>query len=106
LGEDNEFILPPKRISLLNEHGAKGFETEGYLLRPAPGEKPSIHRWSYWKPDGADAICLAWTTGFSGLTMKLHPDGDTLKGEAKSFRDFPGRRQTAKVVAHKINCNK
>ena len=104
LGEDAKFITPPSRISLSMERGSRGFEAEGYLLRPAPGGQPSIHRSSFWKIDGTDTITLVWTTGFSGLEMKLHLEGDTLKGQAGTFWDFPRTRQKAEVVARRIGC--
>lgn len=50
LGEDAEFITPPRRIQLFAEKGTKGWEAEGYVVRPAPGIPRSIHRGSYWLP--------------------------------------------------------
>jgi len=106
LGEDAEFITPPRRIQILAEHGSKGFEQDGYLVRPAPGVHRSIHRASYWVPEGPKAIEVVWTTGFSGLTMRLNLEGETLRGKATTFWDFPRREQTAEVVAHKVDCGK
>jgi hypothetical protein len=106
LGEDGEFITPPSRIQILAERGNKGFEQEGYLVRPASGVPRSIHRASYWVPKGPNTIEIIWTTGFSGLTMRLDHEGETLKGKATSFWDFPRRKQTADVVAHKVDCGK
>lgn len=105
LGEDAIFITPPSRIQLLAEHGTKGFENRGYLVRPAPGTSPSIHRNSYWNPTGAKTLEIAWTTRFSGLTMKLSVEGETLKGKAESFWDFPRPRQTAHISAPKVDCD-
>jgi hypothetical protein len=104
-GEDAVFIAPPARIQILAERGTKGFENGKYLVRPAPGVPPSIHRASFWKPVGPKTIEIVWTTGFSGLTMKLSLEGDTLKGKASTFWDFPRGGQTAPVVAPKVDCN-
>jgi hypothetical protein len=106
LGEDAEFITPPRRIEILAEHGTKGFEQNGYLVRPAPGVPRSIHRGSYWVPKGPNAVEVVWTTGFSGLSMHLNLEGETLRGKATTFWDFPRRTQTAEVVAHKVDCGK
>lgn len=104
LGEDAVFITPPQRIQILAERGTRGFESNGYLVRPAPGVAPSIHRMSYWEPTGAKTIRVAWTTGFSGLTMQLSVEGNTLKGKAETFWDFTRARQTARISAPKIDC--
>jgi hypothetical protein len=106
LGEDNVFITPPVRIEIMPEKGSKGFEVNGYLVRPAPGVSPSIHRASYWRPTGKTTIEIVWTTGFSGLSMKLHVEREALKGKAKPFWDFPRWGQTAHVLAHKIDCGR
>ena len=106
LGEDMEFITPPKRIQIFGEHGSRGFETNGYLVRPAPGFPRTIHRASYWVPKGKDGIEVVWTTGFSGLVMDLKVEAGTLRGEAESFWDFPRKRQKAHVFAYKVDCGK
>src|SRR5215813_12236392 len=41
LGEDSVFITPPSRIQLFAEKGTQGWESEGYLVKPAPGVKPA-----------------------------------------------------------------
>lgn len=104
LGEDEEFITPPHRIQLFAERGTEGWEKEGYLVRPAPGARASIHRGSYWLPKGKRSIEIVWTTGLSGLTMELKVDGDVLRGKAKSHWDFARKQQTADVVARKVEC--
>ena len=104
LGEDSVFATPPKRIILLGEKGSNHFESNGYLLRPAPGEEPSIHRSAYWRLEGTDKLILVWTTGFSGVEVKLHRQGDALVGKAEPFWDFPRRGRKSKAVAQRIEC--
>jgi hypothetical protein len=104
LGEDETFITPPQRIQILAERGSVGFEKNGYLVRPAPGFSKSIHRASYWESPGPRTIEIVFTTGFSGLSMKLKVEGETLRGEAKTHWDFPRRKQTAQVNAHRTEC--
>lgn len=103
---DIVFITPPKDIYLSKEHGKDGFEKRGYLIRPVTGTKASIHRWSYWAMEEDGAVSLVWTTGFSGLTMKLTPEQKTrdLKGTARTFWDFGRPEQTAEVNAVRIEC--
>jgi hypothetical protein len=103
IGEDYEFITPPHRVQLLAERGTQGWEQDGYIVKPAPGVRPSIHRGSYWRPQ-KESIEIVWTTGFSGLSMDLKVEGDVMRGEAKSFWDFPRREQKSDVVARKVDC--
>jgi hypothetical protein len=104
LGEDEVFITPPQRIQLLAEPGSVGFEKNGYLVRPAPGFPNSIHRASYWNSTGPRTIEVVFTTGTSGLSMKLKVEGETLRGEAKTHWDFLRGKQTAQVNARKTEC--
>jgi len=106
IGEDAVFITPPHRIQLFAEKGTKGWEAEGYIVKAAPGVPPSIHRGSYWRPKKGQWIEIVWTTGFSGLVMGMKVEGDVLRGEAKSFWDFPRKQQKADVVARKVDCQK
>ena len=98
------FITPPERIELLAERGSQGSEIRGYMVRPAPGVPKSVHRFTYWRPTGPNKIEVMFTTGLSGLEMQLTLKGDTLEGKANTFWDFLRRRQTARVIAHKIKC--
>jgi hypothetical protein len=104
LGEDLEFITPPTRIQLFAEHDTDGFDREAYVARPASGVSRSVHRDSYWKPKGPKSIEISWTTGFSGLTMGLTVERNSLQGTAFSFWDFGRKRQTAHVSAPKVDC--
>jgi len=104
LGGDSAYITPPRAIQLFAEQGTKSIETNGYVLRPAPGARPSIHKASYWRIQGLDSIELVWSTGFSGLTMLLQPQGQDLRGKAKTSWDFNRTEQTAEVLAQRITC--
>lgn len=107
LGEDEEFITPPRRIQLFATKGTEGREAEGYLVRPAPGIQPSIHRETYWLPKGPKTLEIVWTTGLSGLMMQLKTsDAEILRGKAATFWDFSRKKQTAEVVAQRVDCGK
>jgi hypothetical protein len=102
--EEAVFITPPPRIDLLAERGTQGKEKNGYLVRPAPGVTQSVHRSTFWMPIGPKKIEVVFTTGTSGLYMRLTVQGGKLQGNAKTFWDFRRRRQTAHVIAHKTDC--
>src|SRR5258708_3460116 len=104
LGEDAVFITPPHRVELLAERGTQGWESHGFIVRPAPGVPASIHRGSYWLPKGPRSIEVVWTTGLSGLVMELTIIGEELKGKAKTHWDFLREQQKADVVARKVEC--
>jgi len=107
LGEDEEFITPPHRIQLFAIKGTEGREAEGYLVRPAPGIPPSVHREAYWLPKGPKTLEIVWTTGLSFLTMQLKTsDAEILRGKAATFWDFSRKKQTAEVVAQRVDCGK
>jgi hypothetical protein len=104
LGQDAIFVTPPHRIQLFAERGTQGWQSEGYVVQPAPGVESSIHRGSYWSPKSSQSIEIVWTTGFSGLVMILKIERTDLRGEAESFWDFPRTRQKADVIARKVEC--
>jgi len=106
LGRDSAYITPPRAIQLFAEQGTKSIETNGYVLRPAPGARPSIHKASYWRIKGPEGVELVWSTGFSGLTMLLRPEGQNLRGQARTSWDFNRTAQTADVFAQRIACAK
>lgn len=107
LGDDEEFITPPTRIQLFAEKGTEGWESEGYIVRAAPGIKPSIHRGAYWLPKGSKSLKIVFTTGFSGLAMDLKTaDAETLHGKATTFWDSDRKKQTAEVTAHRAPCGR
>lgn len=56
LGEDAVFVTLPHRIQLFAERGTQGWESEGYVVKPAPGVEPSIHRGSYWSPKSSQSL--------------------------------------------------
>jgi len=104
IGEDTIFSWPPRSIELQAVKGTRTFEDHGWLVRPAPGVRPSVHDFSFFETRGSDSIDVVWTTGFSGLTMRLGRVGDTLRGQARTFWDFPRTAQTAEVLLARISC--
>jgi hypothetical protein len=108
-GEDTKYVTPLSRIRLLSEHGTKGFEQDGFLLRTIPRkeEAPAGSRESsYWLARSTNQIYLIWTDGFTGVTLMLEKKGDELSGWAYPHFDaaklIPRR---AHVVARRIACD-
>jgi hypothetical protein len=103
-GEAAECITPPSRIQLLAEKGKEGSESKGYVVRSTPGVSWNDGRPFFWLPKGSHSIEIHWTPGYCGVVMDLTVDGDTLKGKAGTFSDYPRERQTADVIGKKVNC--
>ncbi len=59
-----------------------------------------------WKQVGRDSVHIYWSTGFSGVELRLvHVSPDTLHGVAEAFYDVIGPVEpTAPAVAWKIPC--
>ncbi len=104
LGEDTIFSTPPSRIEVLPTKGAKGFESRGWRVVPAPGTTRSVHGFAYLTPLKADSVRIAWSTGFSGLTLRLAIKGDSLGGQAETFWDFDRPHQTANATLTRVAC--
>lgn len=103
---DSLFVTPPPRIQLHSTAGkGLGDRPQDLALTPAPGALPSVHRYSSWEWIGPDSIELSWTTGFSGLRMRLAVGGPALRGTAETFWDFTRDRQRAQVVATRVACD-
>jgi hypothetical protein len=98
LGADTIETIPPARIELLADTVTSGRGRGAWIIRPAPGAGASYHRFvSFYRPAPADSLDLTWTTGFSGLRMRVARSGTELVGWAQTFWDFERTRQRAPV---------
>ena len=104
LGADTIFSTPPKTIEIPAVRGTASFEAGGWIVRPAPGVRPSIHRFSYLVFVAPDSVRIVWTTGFSGLTMRLGLKGGSLRGTAETFWDFGRPPQVAQATLTHARC--
>lgn len=106
LGGDTVFLQPPSRIELDTTMGTvRGGRVRGYGLQPAPGARPSVHRYAYWTVSDSLGVRLVWTNGLSGVRMLLQPQGNTLRGTAETFWDFDRPKQTTGAVASPVACS-
>ncbi len=103
MGEDTQFATPPRGVELRLQRGTEGFEQEGLLIRTIPSD-PAPRRSSFWLPHGHNGLDLIWTTGFSGVSLRLTRNGRELRGWAHAFFDFPRPPHVAHVTARPINC--
>ncbi len=103
MGEDTRFATPPSRVELRLQRGRDGFEQNGLLIRTIPSD-PASRRSSFWLPQGNNGLDLIWTTGFSGVSLRLTRHGKELRGWAHAFFDFPRPPHVAHVTARPINC--
>ena len=108
LGEDTIFSTPPTtvRFSRVKSFGFGSYNGRlSFRVLPANGASMSVHGPGYWTPiRGTDSVSIVWTTGFSGLTMKLAVARDTLHGVAQTFWDFPRPPQTSQVTGRRVVC--
>lgn len=103
LGTDSVFITPPARIELTADSSIDARPT-GLVVRPAPGTRATIHRFVYWERLGPDSLRIVFSTGFSGVLMRLARSGETLRGSARTFWDAQRPVQTSAVTATPIPC--
>jgi hypothetical protein len=102
-GADTIYIAPPSRVRFDTVRAERS--SDRFAMTTAPGALPSVHRFAIWWPVGGDSVGLIWSTGFSGLRMKLGGQPDELRGEAEAFWDFPRDPLTAEVTARRVSCD-
>ena len=100
---DSIFVTPPAKIEFKEEGGQEG--RYRWPVLPANGAEPSIHNIAYFQAIGTDSLMIVWSTGYSGLFMRLAVAEDTLRGTAKTFWDFDRPQQTASVILVRIDCH-
>jgi hypothetical protein len=103
MGEDTQFATPPQRVELQLQHGTDGFEQNGLLIRTIPLGTAS-RRASFWLPQDRNSVDLIWTSGFSGVSLRLARHGKELRGWAHAHFDFPRPPHMAHVTARPIAC--
>lgn len=96
--EESKFSEPPAHVVLI-WNGPKKRHTVGAI----PGTTPSIHTVNSWAVVD-EGITVSWSTGFSGVVMKLHPVGTNLEGTLNTFWDFPAKPSFAPVTLTRVTC--
>jgi HEAT repeat protein len=107
IGVDTIYSTPPMIVRFTRVYN-DWFAEEGKLsfrVLPANRADMSVHGPGFWTPvTKKDSVSIVWSTGFSGLTMKLAVAADSLRGQAETFWDFPRPQQTAQVMGRGIPC--
>jgi hypothetical protein len=97
--------LPPPRVSFDTLPLVRRAGGTAYAVSPAPGSRPSRHRYSFWGIEG-DRVRASWSTGFVGVTLDLGRDGNLLSGFASTFTDVrPSQTYRAEVRAEPVSCD-
>lgn len=105
LGADTVETIPPSRIELLTDIVTTALGRGSWIIRPAPGASPGYYRFSsFYRPAPADSIDLVWSTGFSGVQMRVARSNDNLVGWATTFWDFERTTQRASVRLVRESC--
>jgi hypothetical protein len=62
-----------------------------------------------WQLLTGDSVLVAWSTGFSGVILRLSVQGDSLVGKARTLIDLPTPpgvvEPTASIVARRVACD-
>lgn len=103
-GQADEVLVLPQTIELRDELGTDGMENGRRLVRPFPDTDNRSYPWAFWEPLASDSIRVIWSTGFTGIGMRVarRPSGYT--GLAESFLDYPGNTAQAPVTLERRVC--
>lgn len=77
-----EYQPPP--LVVLDTTGAPPWPRR---ILPLPGSLPSVHYGAAWSQVPGDTLELGWSSGPSGLMLRLHARGDTLHGRAETISE-------------------
>lgn len=102
---EESIIGLPDQIILTDERGTDVLESDRFLVRPYPDVTLQAYRWSWWEPVEGDSIHIIWSTGFSGIEMRLGPSGADYRGTAQNFLDYTIEQSTATVTLDRFTCS-
>jgi len=105
-GGAHEYNTPPRAVELRLAAGRGAGPGGPFELIPARGASPTRHRMNGWLVDSLNGRVNLWfSTGFSGVTLELAPEGDSvLVGEAREFWDFTSMAAHAPARAFRAPC--
>lgn len=103
LQDDTIFSTPPHRVRFTGVRMDERSNAPN-SFRVEPLREPySVHGPGEWSYRG-DSLYITWSTGYSGLHMRLRVASDTLTGNASTFWDFTRATQAADVRGIPIEC--
>lgn len=96
-------ILPPVvRFDTVPGKSWSG-EPSGHLVRALAADGETRYRDGYYLLSGADSLRVAWTNGFTGMTLMLRLGNVVMHGRASAWTDYQGYEQ-ASVVLRRAAC--
>jgi len=97
-----KFFQVPAKVELTDVLGKESFAKGRYLIKPL-SEAP--RRQSYWWTDKKGQTRMAWTDGFTGVSITLRFDGGSGYGQAETFEDGkPDFHRSASATARRTPC--
>jgi hypothetical protein len=95
----------PLRVALRPDTGSHVLESGRRLVRALPDSSSSFFRWSWWEPVGVDSVALVFSTGFTGVHMRLRRTGGGATGEARTFVDYLADPSVASAELRRVGCS-
>ena len=94
----------PLHIGLRTEIGTAVLENGRYLVRELPATPNATYAWSWWEPEGRERLRVVFSTGFTGVELRLRRTVTGAAGTARSFDDHGGDPSTAPVALVSEGC--
>ena len=73
----------------------------GAAAVPASDES---YRWSWWEQRGTDSLGVVFSTGFTGVSLRLARRGNDFEGSASAFFDFTSESPSATARLTRSAC--
>ena len=101
------YQIPPSAFQL-ETHPVDSATPNRFRVRPnriVAGTPSRLDGWVL-APDGSKSLYITWTDGFTGVSLHLEPDGNSLRGRATAYTDAPGLLPfpSARAVAVRVAC--
>ena len=79
---------PPATLQLTDSLGTHILENGRRVVRTLPAGSQKSYLFQFWEPREHGDVLVVFSTGFTGMTLDLAPEGDDLEGTARAFFDF------------------
>ena len=93
----------PAAIRLTDSAGTDGLESGRLQIAAIPAVAES-YRWSWWEQRTADSIGVVFSTGFTGVSLRLARRGNDFEGSASAFFDFTAETPAATARLTRRSC--
>jgi hypothetical protein len=93
----------PTGIRLTESLGTEGLEAGRQQIAAVPASEES-YRWSWWEQRGTDSLGVVFSTGFTGVSLRLARRGNDFEGSASAFFDFTSESPSATARLTRSAC--